>query len=32
LLIAQGKFKNNDERDFTDYLNNWDPIGEVNGS
>ena len=32
LLIAQGKFKNNEERDFTDYLNNWDPIGELNRS
>jgi len=32
LLIAQGEFKNNQERDFTDYLNNWDPIEELNRS
>jgi hypothetical protein len=30
LLIAGGKFKNA-ERDFTDYLNNWQPIRELNG-
>ena len=30
LLIAQGQF-NNAERDFTPYLNNWQPIKELNG-
>jgi hypothetical protein len=30
LLIAGGKFKNA-ERDFTDYLNNWQPIRALNG-
>jgi hypothetical protein len=29
-LIAQGQYKN-DERDFGDYLNNWNPIKELNG-
>jgi hypothetical protein len=29
LLIAQGQFKNY-ERDFTAYLNNWEPIKELN--
>jgi hypothetical protein len=32
LLIARGEFKSNEERDFTDYLNNWGPIGELNRS
>lgn len=32
LLIAKGEFENNEERDFTNYLNNWDPIKELNGS
>jgi hypothetical protein len=33
LLVAQGKFKN-EERDFSDYLNNagWGPIKELNGA
>jgi hypothetical protein len=31
LLIAQGKFKE-EERDFSDYLNNWGPIKELNGA
>jgi hypothetical protein len=31
LLIAQGKFKD-EERDFSDYLNNWGPIKELNGA
>ncbi len=29
LSIAQGQFKN-DDRDFTGYLNNWEPIKELN--
>lgn len=29
LLIAQGQYKN-EERDFKDYLNNWEPIKELN--
>jgi hypothetical protein len=29
LLIAQGQFKNN-ERNFRAYLNNWQPIEELN--
>ena len=29
LSIAQGQFKS-DERDFTAYLNNWEPIKELN--
>jgi hypothetical protein len=29
LSIAQGQFKN-DERDFTAYLNSWEPIKELN--
>jgi len=29
LLIVQGQFKS-DDRDFTEYLNNWKPIKELN--
>ena len=29
LLIAQGQYKNR-ERDFREYLNNWEPIKELN--
>ena len=29
-LIAQGKFLNYEDWDFSDYLNNWDPIKELN--
>jgi hypothetical protein len=32
VLIAKGEFENNEERDFKDYLNNWDPIEELNRS
>jgi hypothetical protein len=29
LLIAQGEFKNTD-RDFTEFLNNWQPVKKLN--
>lgn len=31
LFIAQGKYKD-EERDFSDNLNNWGPIKEINGA
>jgi len=31
LLIAAGQLKNNLERDFTTYLDNWEPTRAVNG-
>jgi len=30
-LIAQGTFSNHEDWDFSDYLNNWSPVKELNG-
>jgi hypothetical protein len=30
LLIAEGQFDNKPERDFSAYLDNWEPIRELN--